>query len=112
MRRSRIQTNLLWLADKLVINTGVTVDVGCVLLGFVATVAVPQHLPGLSQDFLDEDWVQFSTSWLNFRWLCIFLLVGVHLRAGQVQVGQQAGGGGGGVQPVEPRQFIFQKMSN
>ena len=45
-----------------------------------------------------------STFWLNFRGLCFFLvLVGLNLGAGQV--GQQ--GGGGGVEPVEPRQFIY-----
>ena len=88
-------------------------------LASFATVAVPQHLPGLSQDILDELWVQFSTStpfpsafWLDFRCLFIFLVVDVHLLTGKVQVGQQAAGGGGGVQPVEPRQFIFEKMSN
>ena len=77
-------------------------------------VPVPQHLPGLPQDVLDELRVRLwtatalrSTFWLNFWWLFFLLVVGLHLGAGQV--GQQ--GGGDGVQPVEPRQFILEDFS-
>ena len=81
-----------------------------VIVGIGSVVPLPQHLPRLPQDLLDKPRVQTalcSSTRLNFRCLGFFLGVRLHLSGGQV--GQQDGGGP--VQSVEPRQFIWEDFN-
>ena len=81
-----------------------------VVVGVGSVVPLPQHLPRLPQDLLDKPRVRTalcSSTRLNFRCLGFFLGVRLHLSGGQV--GQQDGGGP--VQSVEPRQFIWEDFN-